>query len=458
MATEAVTSVQNSVETGTLGLGEKLAYGVGNFAEQMVFNPAVAFMVYFYTDIVGIAAATVGSLMLVSRVFDLLNPVVGLVVDHTRTRYGKGRPWLLWCAVPFGISAALLFTAPGFGPTGKIVYAFITYNLALTLIYTAIDIPYGAMIPLITSDQHQRTLLSLFRMTLAMVGVLLSFAITQPLVKYFGGGAQGWQRAFMIFGALATVLLLVCFFGTKERVVPVSQEKATVPVATALRTVSRNKYWVLMAILAVTLFAMIGLYGDNIYYCRYFLHDVGRLGPLMTIGQIALIAGMVGVAPVLKRFGKRNSALLGTGIAIIGQILLFLAPENFTVVVIGTVVRNLGSAPLVGTMFAMVADTIEYGEWKSGVRTEGLTYGAIALACKISVGLGSVLVGWILGVGGYVAGANTQPASALLAIKVMFLHLPLALLIVSGVILWVYKLDREYPSIIADLTARRSLA
>lgn len=451
-------SVQNSKETSSLGLGEKLAYGVGNFASQMVFNPATTFMVFFYTDVVGIAAATVGTFMLFSRVFDLFNPVMGLIVDRTHSRHGKGRPWLLWIAAPLGISAILLFTAPGLGATGKIIYAFITYNLALTVIYTATDIPYAAMLPLLTPDQHQRTLLSVFRMTFAMIGSLVSFAITLPMVKLFGGGAQGWQRAFMVFGSVATVLLLVCFWGTKERVMPPSQEKAQVPVKEALGALSRNKYWILMALLAVTLFLMIGLYGDNIYYCRYLLHNVELFGPLMTIAQIALIVGMIGVGPMLKRLGKRKAALLGTGVSIIGQCIIFLGPGNFTIVVVGTVIKNLGAAPLVGTMFAMVADTIEYGEWKSGVRTEGLTYGAMALACKISVGLGNVLVGWILGLGGYVAGAATQSPSALLAIKVMFLHFPLLLLFVSGIILWIYKLDKEYPSIASELTARRSIA
>jgi GPH family glycoside/pentoside/hexuronide:cation symporter len=452
------TAAATQPEASSLGFGEKLAYGVGNFAEQMVFNPAVTFMVFFYTDIAGIAATTVGTLMLFSRVFDLLNPAMGLVVDRTRSRYGKGRPWLLWFSVPFGICAVLLFTVPGLGPTGKIIYAFITYNLALTLIYTVIDIPYSAMLPLITSDQHQRTLLSLFRMTLAMIGVLVSFAITQPLVKFFGGGAPGWQRAFMVFGAAATVLLLVCFGGTKERVTPVSQEKASVPIRKALGTISRNKYWVLIASLAVALFLMMGLYGDNIYFCRYFLHNVDLFGPLMTMAQIALIVGMIAVGPLLKHMGKRNTALLGTGVAVIGQAIIFMAQGSFTTVVVGTVIKNLGASPLVGTMFAMVADTIEYGEWKFGVRTEGLTFGAMALACKISVGLGNVLVGWMLGLGGYVSGAAVQPASAMLAIKVMFLHLPMVLLLIVGLILWVYKLDKEYPSIVADLKLRRLAA
>jgi glycoside/pentoside/hexuronide:cation symporter, GPH family len=457
MGTELATAARpESVESGRLGLGEKFAYGVGNFAEQMIFNPATMFIVFFYTDIVGIAAATVGTLLLFSRVFDFLSPVMGIVVDRTRTRHGKGRPWLLWLCVPFGICAVLLFTVPGLGPTGKIIYAFITYNLALTFVFTAIDIPYTAMLPLMTPNQQERTTLSIFRMTFSMLGGLISYAITLPLAKFFGGGALGWNRSFIVFGVVAVVLFLVCFFGTKERVEPVSQGRAQVPVKVAITTLLRNKYWILMAALGFALFMMLGLIGSNLYYCRYILHNVDLFGPLMTMFQIAVIAGMVSVGPVVKRLGKRQTALLGTGLAIVGQGLMFLAPANFTIVAIGTVIKGLGFSPLAGTMFAMVADTIEYGEWKHGVRTEGLTFGAVALATKISVGLGGAAVGWILSLGGYVAGAAEQSASTLFAIKTMFLHLPFLMFVIMGLILWIYNLDKKYPMIVAELASRRA--
>ncbi|HTR25578.1 MAG TPA: MFS transporter [Terriglobales bacterium] len=440
---------------GRLALREKFAYGVGSFAEQMIFNPATMFIVFFYTDIVGIAAATVGTLLLFSRVFEFLTLVMGIVVDRTQTRYGRGRPWLLWLCLPFGICAVLLFTVPGLGPTGKIIYAFITYNLALTFIFTAIDIPYTVMLPLITPDRQERTSLSIFRMTFNMLGGLVSFAITLPLVKFFGGAATGWNRSFILFGAVAVVLLLVCFFGTKERVNPTAHETGKVPIKVAVYTLLRNKYWILLATLALALFMMLGLIGSNLYYCRYVLHNVDLFGPMMTMFQVAVIAGMVSVGPVVKKMGKRQTALLGTGVALVGQGIMFLAPANFTLVAAGMIIKGLGFSPLAGTMFAMVADTIEYGEWKHGVRTEGLTFGAVALATKISIGLGNAAVGWILSLGGYVAGAAEQSASTLFAIKMMFLHLPFLMFVLMGLILWIYKLDKEYPTIAAELAARR---
>jgi len=198
--------------------------------------------------------------------------------------------------------------------------------------------------------------------------------------------------------------------------------------------------------------------GANIYYCRYVLGRVGLFGPLMTVYQFSIIVGMLMVGPMLKRFGKRNSALCGMGISAAGLGLIYLAPYNFTIVLTGTIIRGIGSAPLVGTLFAMVADTIEYGEWKFGLRTEGLAYGAIALATKVSIGIGNAFVGFLLGRSGYVAGNPIQSASALLAIKSMFLHIPLLLTITMGLILWFYGLEKQYPIILADLERRRAQA
>jgi glycoside/pentoside/hexuronide:cation symporter, GPH family len=445
-----------SAETHSVGVGERLSYGVGQFAEQMVFNPATSFIVFFYTDVAGIAAATAGAILLFSRILDVFNPVMGFVVDRTRTRYGKARPWLLWLAVPYGISAVLMFTAPALGPTGKIIYAFLTYNLALTFMFTALDIPYTAMLPLISSDQHQRTLLSLFRMIFSTLGGLASYAITMPMVKFFGGGAPGWQRSFIIFGAVGTVLFLVCFAGTKERIVQMTRQEAKASVKKGLASLLRNKYWLLLAGILFSLFMVIGLFGSNIYYCRYFLHNVDLFGPLMTAFQISTLVGMILVGPLLKRVGKRNAAVCGAGIVVIGQVMMYAAPHNFSVVLIGTILKGFGFAPVFGTLFAMVADSIEYGEWKCGVRNEGLTYGVMALVTRISVGLGNAMVGFILGASGYQAGADVQPASALVAMKAMFLHIPLGLALIIGLILWMYQLDKHYPSIVAELKARRS--
>ncbi|MGA3011324.1 MAG: MFS transporter [Terracidiphilus sp.] len=446
----------NISESDRVSLVERVAYGSGNFASQMVFNPATAFMVYFYTDIAGIAAATVGTMMLVSRIFDVLNPVMGMIVDRTNTKWGKGRPWLLWMAVPFGISAILLFTVPNVGAHVKLIYAFITYNLAFAVIYTMLDNPYSVLLPLITADRHQRTMLNITRMILANCGIILSFTLTLPLVHYFGGGKRGWQLTFLGFGMLATILLLTCFTFTKERIMPVVDKPARPPFIACMKSLIRNKHWLLLMSLSMVKFTTLGLYQANVFFCRYFLHNAELVGTLMTMHIAAQVAGMMAVGPIIKRFGKRNSALVGIGIAIVGQLIMYIAPTSYLFVAIGIIVKGLGVAPLFGTFFAMVADVIEYEEWRSGFRLDGLTFGTMAFAMKSCAGLGGAITGWVLGWGGYRAGASIQSPAAMAAIKTLFLHIPLALLVVMAILLWIYSLDKEYKSINADLVLRRA--
>ncbi len=456
MGAPATTRTSAAVSTQQLSWGEKISYGMGNFGTQMVFNPATTFMVFFYTDIAGIAASTVGTMLFVSRFFDVLNPGMGILVDRTNTRWGKARPWLLWMAVPFGISAALLFTTPNLGPTAKIVYAFITYNLAFTLIYTPVDIPYASLLPLMTTERHERTLLSVVRMILSNAGIVISFAITMPLVKYLGDGKQGWQRAFMIFGAIATVSLLACFAGTKERVQSTGHGGSGVPLKAGFSALIHNKYVMLLGSLLMVLFLMLGVLVANLYYCRYFLNKAELFGPLMTMMVLAQIVGMFFTPWIVKKLGKRNTALAGMVVTIVGQLVLYIQPLTFTLLAVGTIIKGLGAAPLIGTAFAMGADAIEYGEWKDGFRIDGLVFGALALMMKISIGIGNVLVGWILAWGGYVAAADVQTASALQSIKVLFLHLPLLFYVVALLILLAYNLDKRFPEIAAELQRRRS--
>lgn len=454
MGAAAPTTDLNATQKASFG--EKVAYGMGNFGTQMVFNPATTFMVFFYTDVAGIAAATVGTMLFLSRFLDVLNPVMGVIVDRTHTRWGKARPWLLWMAVPFGIAAALLFTSPNLGSTAKVIYAFITYNLALTIIYTSVDIPYSSLLPLMTNEPHERTAFSVTRMILSNAGILLTFAVTMPLVNAFGGGRKGWQWTFVCFGALAIVSLLICFSGTKERVKVSAHSDKGVAIKDGIATLIRNKYFLLIGGLAVTLFLMLGVLVANLYYCRYFLHKAELFGPLMTMMVIAQITGMFFTPAIVKKLGKRSTALAGLVVTMLGQLMLYITPLTFTLLAVGTIIKGLGSAPLIGTMFAMIADTIDYSEWQTGFRIDGLVFGAIALMMKLSIGMGNVLVGWILAWGGYVAASDVQSPKALEAIRILFLHLPLAFYLISCLILLSYNLDKRYPAILAELQQRRA--
>ncbi len=211
-------------------LMERIGYGCGDLASNFIWQAMSIFIVYYYTDVIGVAAGIIGSIMLFSRVFDGVSDIaMGYVIDKTTSRHGKARPWLLWLAVPFAVSAVLLFAVPDVSPFWQTVYIAVTYNL-VCLVYTGLNVPYGTLNSLITQDQYQRSLLNVFRMSLALIGVLLVSNLTLPVATLFGGGQAGWIVTFAIFGAIGTGLFLFTFKSTHERVQPAEARRRQAPV------------------------------------------------------------------------------------------------------------------------------------------------------------------------------------------------------------------------------------
>ena len=235
---------------------ERFSYGCGDFGCNIIYTAMSAFLMIYYTDYAGVNALAVGTIMMVSRIFDGVSDIImGILVDRTKSRFGKARPWLLRMCVPFAVSGVLLFSVPiSWAATPKLVYVFITYNLVSTVIYTAINVPYSALNALMTQDPYERSVLSIFRNLLATAGTLTINLCTLPLVEYFGDNASAWTKTFCILGLLAVVAFLINFFGTKERVRPsgtaqnknAGQKTADVPIMTGIKALFQNKYWIMM--------------------------------------------------------------------------------------------------------------------------------------------------------------------------------------------------------------------
>ncbi len=432
---------------------ERLGYSLGDAASGLIFTGAATFLTFFYTDIIGLAAGAVGTLMLIARVLDAFFDVgVGAMVDKTKSKYGKARPWILWMVIPFALSGVLLFTVPDVGPGGALVYAYITY-MFMNMAYSAINVPYGVLNSLITQDAYQRSILNIFRMVGALVGALAVTFFTQPIVKAFGDGKHGWTMAFVIFSLIALVLFLITFSTTKERVKPTVSQKE-IPFKQGISALFRNKYWGLMVIFAIIVFVNNGLGGGlNIYYAQYILKNAELVGLLGMAGLLPILLGLFVIAPFIKRYGKRNVAITGSFLMIAGAVIIAFNPESVPVVMTGLIIKAIGITPIIGTLFAMLADTVEYGEWKTGVRTEGLVYSAGSFGTKAGSGFGAAIIGWGLAIGGYVGGQDSISASATSAIHFMFIYLPIILSVVQIVILYFHKLDKLYPQIVSDLKA-----
>jgi GPH family glycoside/pentoside/hexuronide:cation symporter len=444
---------------GKIKLSEKLAYGLGDGANSVVWASVGAFMLFFFTDIAGLTAAVAGAILLWARVIDgFVDVLVGTLVDRTKTRFGKARPWILWMAVPFGLFTIMLFSVPDFSMTGKIFYYSIAY-FSVNVIYSCINIPYGTLNSLITQDQQERQVLNIFRMLTALSASLVVMVGTTGFVKAFGNDGGAWQKTFIIYSVIAVVMYFFTFYGTKERVQIVTKTEAGTQATTKMRIASmlKNKnMWIVFA-LSITMFLSQGMSGINIYYCKYIFGDETKMG-LLTIAAFApmLLVLMVS-APFVKKLGKRNYALVGCMISIVGFVIMLMAPENFNVVLIGSLIKGLGMGTLTATAFPMVFDTIEYGEWKTGIRAEALTYSMSSVASKIGTAGGVAIVAALLSVGGYVAGADTQSDSAILAFKASFIYVQFTLLILTTVLLLIYKLDKIYPTMMKELEERRNV-
>lgn len=438
---------------------ERIGYGVGDFANNMMYTPVNSFFTYFLTNVAGLGAGVVGTLLLLSRLLDGVSDlIVGTLMEKIHSKHGKARPWLLWWCIPFAISLVLMFSAPDFGTTGKIIYAFLTYNLAVTIVYTAINLPFGSLAALMTKNQTERGYLNISKMVFAFGGGMVVNAATLPLVKFFGNDSLAWQKTFLIYGVVAIVLFLIVFFTTKEAVTETAEEKGSVEkvnIKEALFSLIKNKYWLqLLGIFFLN--SMVNAFiGVNVYYAQYIMDDTNLVGTLSLFQNIASFAAFAICTVLIRKAGKQKIAVGGVVCSFVGYAMVLLNPTSYTVLYISAMVKGIGNAALSGVMYGMLADTVEYNDWHSGIRAEGLVFSANSIGQKVGSGIGSAVLGWILAAFGFVSSSAVQPASAINGIRVIFLYVPLVVFAIMFVILMFYKLDKEYDGIVKDLEERK---
>lgn len=428
-----------------------------------MYSAMAAFLLFYYTDVVGVSAAAVavavGIIMMCSRLFDGVSDLImGVIIDRTKSPFGKARIWILRLVVPYAIGTVLLFAVPvGWSETAKLIYIFFSYNLAFTVLFTGINLPYATLTALMTQDQYERSVLSIFRMILATCGTLFIKTCTLPVVRFFGNDARAWTMTFIVFGALEIVTFMITFLFTRERVNTADDDKRLkIPVTLGFKALVKNKYWFMAALNPILIFIAQGINGSaEVYYTKIVLGNSDLVGTFSVALQATQIICMFFIARFVKKFGKRNVLMIGAAIMIAGYSIMGIGADNLTVLIAGCMLRGVGNAGISACMFAMVTDTIEYGEWKTGIRTEGLINSAASFGQKIGNGLSSVILGAILSIGGYVGTAVTQTAGAITAIKVSYIYVPVILTVIQVIVLAFYHLDKEYDSILTDLKSRR---
>ncbi|WP_111979952.1 glycoside-pentoside-hexuronide (GPH):cation symporter [Algibacillus agarilyticus] len=441
-----------SVNDSKLTVKEKIGYGLGDTASNIVFQVVANFMLIFYTDVFGISAAAAGTLMLVVRLFDgFTDPVMGGVADRTRSKWGSYRPYLLFMAIPYGVLAVVAFTVPDFTDNGKLIYAYITYAL-LMLLYTSINIPYSALGGVMTNNPKERASLQSFRFAMAMAGMVIVVAILPQLVTWFGQGdqAKGYQYAMSVLAVLAVVCFLLCFKLTKEK-------PSTEPLQNSSSMLSdfgslfKNDQWVLITAISVALLALIALRGAiTPHYVKYFLGDESLTASFMTLGGIASAAGAVATIFLSKRFGKKPLFIAGLTLGIISHALLYVLPATEIIAIyIIFIVANFVHMIVTPLLFSMVADTVDYGTKLNGRRLMAMTFSGHLLGIKLGFAIGGASAGWILAYTSYVPN-QAQTEEALNGLLFAFAGAPVIFLIISLILIKRYKLTE---SVLSDIQA-----
>lgn len=436
-----------------LPMSEKIGYAVGDLGTNLIFQTVAMFLLFFYTDVFGIAPAAASLLFLIARIWDAVNdPMMGFLVDRSNSKRGKFRPYLLRGAIPFAIFAILCFSTPNIPYAWKIVYAYVTY-IGVGMMQTYIGIPYGALTSAMTQDPGQRTSITAIRMLLAVLGGLI-VAIGVPILTQNLGGnnlAKGYQYTMMIFASIAAVLYFITYATTKERVSVEQKEK--IKVSDIPKVLFKNRPLMVVSALFVIIFGNTAIMGASAkYYFDYYLERPELFGAFIAISMVFMLICLPFVPMLSKKIGKKTVLTVGLAISTVTPIGMFFLPAtSITGLFIVRVIGAIGFAPLAGIIWSLVPDTIEYGELKTGKRTAGLVYAINGFFFKFGMALGGLVPGVLLQVSGYVAHAAQTP-EALFAIKSLMTIVPFVLTVIGIIIFQLYNLDeKKYKEVLKQL-------
>ncbi|MCU7365384.1 MFS transporter [Pantoea stewartii] len=439
---------------------EKLGYGIGDAASSMVWQTATLFLAYFYTDVFGLPAAIMGTMFLVVRLADaFVDPCIGALVDRTRTRHGRFRPWLMWFAIPFGVSCLITFYVPDAGPTAKIVYACVTYAI-LSFIYSAVNVPYCAMPGALTLDPRERHSLQSWRFACAFIGGLVVTVIGLPLVELLGQGdkAKGYLYAMGLMGFLGVVLIYCCFFMTRERYLPHNDTAGS--MWSDLKLLAKNNQWRIIIIFNILLLTAVVTRGSStLYYMNYVLRRPDLVFTFIVTGMIAALCGAFLSERILGKFDRICAYQVCLVSFVFFLTVIYLIPPSQVWLIIGLnivfgFVQNL-TTPVQWNMFS---DVVDYEEHRSGRRLDGLVFSTALFAIKFGLAMGGAVVGWILGLVHYQPGVAAQSTQVITTINLMHNIIPGVLFIAMLLLLFFYQLNSPRVNAIAEALAVKRAA
>ncbi|MFT4092466.1 MAG: MFS transporter [Niabella sp.] len=466
-------SVQTIASHKQLSVAEKTGYSLGDLAANLVFQTLMTYLAYFYTDIYGLKPEHASVIMLVVGLVAAFgfNPVIGALADRTQSRWGKFRPWILWTAVPLGVIAILAFSTPGFSYKGKVIYAAVTYTFLL-LFYAANNLPYSALSGVITGSMQERNSLSSYRFVAVMFAQFFVQVFMLPIIETVGGGSKsaGIEKVMIWLAIIGTLMLIITFFTTKERVIPKPGQRSS--LKEDLGDLFKNKPWVIMLVLTTLVFITLSMKGGSyVYYFKNyvnkdsltdFVHPITRFlsaiglnffgedpvsagfGLFNAGGIIFMIAGITLSKKFADKYGKRDVF----GICLFISTLFVLAfvfypPQSVGLMFGSQILHGFFYGLTIPLLWAMIADVADYSEWKNNRRATAIIFSAMMVGLKVGLSIGSALLTWILGLYHYVPNSATEPASAIYGAKMLVSVFPAIPFLIGCALLFAYPIGKK---------------
>ncbi|MBQ9593360.1 MAG: MFS transporter [Lachnospiraceae bacterium] len=434
-------------------LRSQLAYAFNELASNPIYTISLSFLTFFYTDVLGMDAGLVGIIILASKIFDGITDLwAGNLIDHTHTKKGSARPWILRSAILLAASYILLFTVPDAGVVGKAIYIFVTYNFAMSIAFTILNAAINAMPVYMSNDSSSRASAYSIRMIFAGLVQMIVSMVCLNIVDALGGGQRGWVLMAAVFATISLVVLLVVYLGTRETVTELQQSEENVPFRTAIKAVLKNKYWFLvLGMIVIIVFHQVATLTVGVYYAKYILFDEKLAGSLVTYHHIGAAVGMLAMPFVLKgNISKKKAVVVASCVMLLGAILSVIKSEGIFLI-ISLALRGAGFGVVNSLYYGMLADSVDYGEWKTGVRSAAATTSAGTVGQKLGSGLGTALLGVTLSAAGYNGLAAVQTPAAVSCIRIIFTAFPVILYVLMLVLMHFYDLDEQLPKIKEDL-------